>query len=137
MDLATLISRTSPFPILEVSGGIFCFYLIFERTFCKQTVETLIRHHDLQRLIWVCTFCLCPTKRMLGLYGLILLHKEISGGIFCFYLIFERTFCKQTVETLIRHHDLQRLIWVCTFCLCPTKRMLGLYGLTLLHKEFW
>ena len=24
---------------------------------------------------------------------------------------------------------LQRLIWVCTLCLCPTKRMLGLYGL--------
>ena len=22
------------------------------------------------------------------------------------------------------------LIWVCTVCLCPTKRMLGLYGLT-------
>ena len=24
---------------------------------------------------------------------------------------------------------LWNLIWVCTICLCPTKRMLGIYGL--------
>ena len=35
-------------------------------------------------------------------------------------------FSMQTVETLLR-----RLVWVCNVCLCPTKRMLGLYGLTL------
>ena len=25
---------------------------------------------------------------------------------------------------------MRRLIWVCTVCLCPTKRSLGLYGLS-------
>ena len=39
------------------------FYSNFIRTFCKQTLVTLIRRCILRRLIWVCTFCLCPTKR--------------------------------------------------------------------------
>ena len=34
-------------------------------------METVIRRHIVRRLIWVCTVFLCPTKRMLGLYGLI------------------------------------------------------------------
>ena len=42
-----------------------------------------------------------------------------------------RTFCKLTVETLIRRRVLRRPVWVCTVCLCPTKRTLGLYGLSL------
>ena len=44
---------------------------------------------------------------------------------FHFYSNFDRTFCKQTVET-------RRLVLVCTVCLRPTNRMLGLYGLTLI-----
>ena len=36
----------------------------------SQTVETLIRHRDLRRLIWVGTVCLCPSKRTIGLNGL-------------------------------------------------------------------
>ena len=43
---------------------------IFQRNFCKQTAETLIRRCILRRLIWVSTVCLRPTKRTLGLYGL-------------------------------------------------------------------
>ena len=54
----------------RVVSGIFHFYSNFNRTFCKQTVETLIRRHVMWRLTWVCTVCLCPTKRKLGLYGL-------------------------------------------------------------------
>ena len=46
------------------------FYSNFHRTFCKQTEETLIRHHNLQHLIWVCTVCLCPTICTLGFCGL-------------------------------------------------------------------
>ena len=45
MDFPALISRTSQFPILGVLGGIFHCYSNFNRTFCKQTVETLIRPH--------------------------------------------------------------------------------------------
>ena len=37
MNFPTLISRTAPFPILGVLGGIFHFYSNFDRTFCKQT----------------------------------------------------------------------------------------------------
>ena len=50
---------------------IFHLYSNFNTKLCKQTVETMIRHHvRLRRLIWVCTICLCPRKRMLGIYGL-------------------------------------------------------------------
>ena len=41
----------------------------FNRTFQKQTVETLIRYSKTLHLVWVCTVWLCPTKRTLGLYG--------------------------------------------------------------------
>ena len=46
------------------------FYAKFKRNFCKQTVENLIRCHVLWHLIQFCTVCQCPTKRMLGLCGL-------------------------------------------------------------------
>ena len=45
-------------------------YSNFNRTFSKQTLETLIRRHVLWRLVWICTICLRLTKMMLGLYGL-------------------------------------------------------------------
>ena len=54
----------------------------------------------------------------------------VLGGIFHFYSNANETFCLQTVMTLIRHGILWRLIWVCAVCLCPTKRTVGLYGLT-------
>ena len=47
-------------------GGIFHFYSSFNRIFCKQTVETLIRRHILRCLIWACTICLRPTKKVLA-----------------------------------------------------------------------
>ena len=42
--------------------GISHFIANFNRTLCKQKVETLIRRHVLWRLIWVCTVCLCTTS---------------------------------------------------------------------------
>ena len=56
--------------VLRVVEWYFQFYSIFDRTFCKQTVDTLVRRHVLWRLICVCTVCLCHTKRTLDLYGL-------------------------------------------------------------------
>ena len=56
--------------VVALLGGIFYFHSNSNRTFCKQTVETLIRRRILCQ-IWVSTVCLCPTKRTLGLYGLI------------------------------------------------------------------
>ena len=62
MDLPTIINWTNQFQILGVLGAIFHFYSNFDRIFCKQTVETLIRRSILRRLIWVCFVCLCPQK---------------------------------------------------------------------------
>ena len=59
----------------------FHIYQNADRTFCKQTVETLIRHRILRCLIWVCTVCLCPTKKTLGLKGL-----ACSTQVTSFYL---------------------------------------------------
>ena len=72
MYFPILINWTSPFPILWLLGGIFHFYSSFERNFCLQTVENLIRRRVLWRLIWFCHVCRCDTKRTLGLYRLIL-----------------------------------------------------------------
>ena len=73
--------------VLRVVGCFFFhFYSNFNITFFQQTVETLIRRRVLRRLIWVCTACLCPTKRALGLYGLSLIMPPLShapGGIGC------------------------------------------------------
>ena len=56
-------------------------------------------------------------------------HFRFKGCcVVCF--IFNRMLCKQTVKTLIRRRVLRRLIWVGTVCLCPTKKTLGLYGLS-------
>ena len=70
MEVPIFINWTSPFPILGLLGGIFHFYSNFNRTFCKQTVETLIRH-CYTASDQFCTVCRCPIKRTLGLNGLI------------------------------------------------------------------
>ena len=62
------INWTSRFPNLGWLDAIFHFYSNSLRNFCKQSVENLIRHRVLRRLIWFCTVCRCPTKRTLGLY---------------------------------------------------------------------
>ena len=41
------------------------------KLFCIQMVKILIRHRIMRCLIWICSVCLCPIKRLLGLYGLI------------------------------------------------------------------
>ena len=70
MHFPILINWTSPFPTLGLLGGIFHFYSNSKGNFCLRTVENRIRPYILQRLIWFCTVCLCPTKRTLDLDGL-------------------------------------------------------------------
>ena len=60
--------------------------------------------------------------------------KGMFGSIFHFHSNFNRTFCKQTVRTLIKR-IVRRLIWYCTVCLCPTKKTLGLYGLNCFGQQ--
>ena len=43
IDLPTIINWNSPFLFKGMLGGIFHIYSHFNRTLCKQTVETLIR----------------------------------------------------------------------------------------------
>ena len=66
--ISTNINRTSLSPFSGLLDGIFHFHSNSNRTLCKETVETLIRRRVQWRLIWECIVCLCPTKRMLGLY---------------------------------------------------------------------
>ena len=72
MNFPIPIVRTSLFQMLRVFVFI-QFPIVF---FCKQTVETLVRHRILQCLIWVSTVCLRPTERKLGLYGLTRKNSE-------------------------------------------------------------
>ena len=81
--------------VLRVVGWYFSFYSNFNRTICKQTVETLIRCCFVRRLVWVCTICLRQTKRTLDLYGLwvkdssiVLCYMTIRPGEEFFLLIF-------------------------------------------------
>ena len=69
MEFPILTNWTSLFSFQGLFGCKFHFYSNLNRTFCKVTVQTLIRRHSLGHLVWVCTFCMCPTKRTLGLYG--------------------------------------------------------------------
>ena len=69
MKLPTFIKWTRPFSSSGLLGVVFHSYSNSNRTPCNQTVESLIRHCSLWRLILVCTICLCPTKRTLC-YGL-------------------------------------------------------------------
>ena len=70
IEFPTLINWTSPILFLGLLVDILHFYSNFDRTFCKLTMENLIRCRMLRHLIWLCTVCQCPTKRTLGLYGL-------------------------------------------------------------------
>ena len=66
INLPTLIiSRTSPFPILGVLGGIFFFkkkISNFNKTYCEQIVKILDRRHVVWWLISIWTSCLCYIK---------------------------------------------------------------------------
>ena len=64
MEFPTLVNWITPFAFKGVLGSVFHFYT----TFCKnkRSVDTLIRRCVLRLLIWVCTICLCFTKRTLG-----------------------------------------------------------------------
>ena len=91
MDVSILIIWKSPFLVLGVSGGCFHFYCIFHRNFCKQTLWTLIRHHILWHLNWVCNVCKhqngYPVYK--GLRCIVHLHVFqyfLKGNNFCDFL---------------------------------------------------
>ena len=89
MNLLTHLSQME-FPLLSIGQVhfrfkgcwvvFFIFIQILKRALCKKTVEALIRRGILWHLIWVCTVCLCPIKRTLGLYGLRAILGKVSLG---------------------------------------------------------
>ena len=71
-------------------------------------------------------------------FGFSYLYFKFYGCWMVFFIFLSnsyRPFCEQTVEIMIRRRRTRRLIWVCTVCLCPTKRTLGLYGLKRLDLQ--
>ena len=62
MEISTFINLVS-----GLLDAICIFSSNYNRTICKQTLETLIIRRVLWHLIWVCIVCLFPTKRTLGL----------------------------------------------------------------------
>ena len=66
---------------------VFSFLFKIKQNYCKQIVETLIRHCVVRHLIWACTVCLCPTKRRLGLYGLKISENPFRNGVIKFCLV--------------------------------------------------
>ena len=100
MEFPIIINWTSPFPFQGLLGCILSFYQNSNRTFSKQTVETLIRSRVLRHLIRVCTVCLCPTKKALGLNGL----KHCMLGNFNAFLQPADFFKIQFFEKLFQEH---------------------------------
>ena len=71
MYFPIIINWTSPYPILGLFGGIFHFYSIFKRNFCKQTVENLIRRRFFCGLLsCFALFANVPQKVARLIYGL-------------------------------------------------------------------
>ena len=81
MEFPSLFNWASQFPFEWLLSGSFHLYLNVDRTFCKQTVETLIRRRIVRRLVWISTVCISPTKRTLGLN--LLMFECSSASIFC------------------------------------------------------
>ena len=98
---------------LTLLCGIFHFYSNFNRTFFKQTVETLIRHRV---LICVCTVSLCPTKRSLGLYGLSR-PKQVTLGTSILHILVSCTIYLASHCRIINF-----FIWCCSHALSLAYR---------------
>ena len=94
MNLPTLISWMCPFPILGVLDGIFHFCPNSYSTSCKQTVKILIRHRIMWCLIWTCTVCLCPIKRMFIFHQYCIFSSRI-------YHLFSDVLEKTIISTII------------------------------------
>ena len=75
----------------------------FNRIFYKKTMETLIRRCVLQRLVWVCTVCLCPIKRSLSLYGFALFIQGTHKPVLWYTV-------KTQVKSLITRHSIRSAV---------------------------
>ena len=72
MDFLSLLVGRAHFQLgmLDDCFSLVLFGLFFnyKKTYFGQTVQILIRRHNVRRLIWDCTVCLCLVKRTECLY---------------------------------------------------------------------
>ena len=128
MNFPISISRTRLLQILGVLGIIFHFYSNSNRKFCEQTLETMIKRHILQRWICVCAVCLCPQALKYLKKGTCPASQKLLAcmGKMIIYLGNHPNFhlpcnLRHSVNTSGR---------VDFSSPGPTKRTLGVYGLT-------
>ena len=72
----------------------------------------MVRRHVLRHLIWVCSVCLCPTKRTLGLYGLSLERSQVSAYMFAISVMWVLVTCWERAELFA----LLCVMYSCDFC---------------------
>ena len=95
--------------VLRDVGCFFFLFSNFNRTFQEQTVETLIRCRRMLHLVWVCTVWLCPTKRTLGLHGLMsnstqrVFYKQLKKKT---VIIFLKSLCRHFMTSIIASSQL-------------------------------
>ena len=104
MKLPTFIKWTSPLSPSGFLDSVFYSYSNFNRISCKQTVENLIRHGILWRLILACTTCLCPTKKNASLiwvkYFCCICN---SHQLYCFFIELDNDWIKSGFNHINRH----------------------------------
>ena len=131
-----------PIFVFRVVG--YC-YSNFNRTSCKQTVESLIRHGPVfvESLLIVtpivglcnCSMFCCALLYIHFNFAIILMEKgelvAFLKSCDCVWLFLAVSWvCLQFVSVVFPDHtyyycSMWRLILVCTICLCPTRRTLG------------
>ena len=110
MNFPIFIGRTSLYQFLGVH-----FYSNSNRALYEQTIETLIRRHHLWHLNWVCTVCICPTKRFIWVKRLVssrhlCIKRLVSSRYLCIKrLVSSRHLCIKRL-VLSRHLCIKRLV---------------------------
>ena len=66
----------------------------------KPTVKTLMRRRIMRRLIWVCTVCLCPIYRTLGIDGLTFFAVVVVVLLMCSMVQWHESWCVPSCSTV-------------------------------------
>ena len=103
MKLPTFIKWTSTFSSPGLLGVVFHSYSNFNRTSCKQTVENLIRHCSLWRLILACNICPCPTKNASLIWVKYFWCICYSHQLYCFFMELDNDLIYSGFNHMNRH----------------------------------
>ena len=137
MDFSIFINWISPFSIWVQLGDIYPFFKKkkkkkIDRAVWKRSVETLIRCHTPQCLIWVCSAFLSSADVFILLYF--------------FFVFFENIFFQEEIKIkkksnsfnpLQTRYYLSSLIWVQTVCWCYKLAIITVRMPLISVKQFW